>query len=237
MSPGTSYNVAVDAAARDRFGNQARSAYTTSFSTTAFRISSTSPPDNGTNVPLHAPVVVDFNDAIDTNRARGAFRIAPAVAGQLSPSSDRRRMIFTPQTDLAPQVVYSVTMDTSLRSANGARIATAYAFSFGTASFGVAQTTPSTGATNVSRFTTINVTFSGRIDTATVRSAFVMTSGGSSIPGSFTFHADLAGFTFVPANLPLAANTLHVGTLSAAMRSRNNVPMNSPHAFSFTTGN
>ncbi len=237
MAPGTTYSVSVDATAKDRYGNQARSSFATSFSTTTFRISGTSPPANSSNVPLHANIVVDFNDAIDTSRARAAFRITPSVAGQLTPSSDRRRITFTPQSDLTPQVVYSATVDTSLRSANGARISTPYSFSFATASFGVSQTTPSSGATNVSRFTTINATFTGRIDTASVRSAFVMTGGGSSLSGSFTFHTDLAGFTFVPDNLPLAANALHVVTLSTALRSRNGLPMNAAHAFSFTTGN
>jgi hypothetical protein len=227
----------VDAASKDKYGNQARSAYTTSFTTTAFRISSTSPPDNSTNVPLNASITVDFNDAVDTSSARAAFRITPAITGQLSSSPDRRRFTFTPQSDLTPQIVYSVTVDTSIRSANGARISTPYTFSFGTASFGVSQTTPSNGTTNISRFATINVTFTGRIDTASVRSAFVMTRGGTSLSGSFTFHADLGGFTFVPDNLPLAANALHVVTLSTAMRSRNGLPMNAPHAFSFTTGN
>jgi hypothetical protein len=61
-----------------------------------------------------------------------AFSISPSVSGTLQ--NNGSSFTFTPQSSLAPNTTYTVTVSTALHGNNGTAVAHPYTFSFTTGS-------------------------------------------------------------------------------------------------------
>lgn len=136
LSYNTTYNIVINTTARDKYGNQLPRQFTSSFTTQAappLQVTNIYPYNGQTNVSRYTSIEVDFNTSIDTSTVRAAFSISPAVTGYFYyyyyPIN---YFIFSPQAQLAANQLYSVTIDTTLRSLDGRRLASPYTFSFTT---------------------------------------------------------------------------------------------------------
>jgi len=237
LKANTTYTIAVSANARDKYGNQLPQRFTSSFTTAPFQVTSTYPSNGSINVPLFNSIEVDFNSPIDTGTVRSAFKLTPTTSGYFSMYDGSSYFTFYPTNELLADTTYSVTVDTSLRSKSGDKLLAPYTFSFATVPFQVTGTYPSNGATYVDRYIRIEVDFSDRIDTGSVRGAFSMKDAmGSIVVGGFSSYSGINIFYFYP-NSILAANMIYTATISIAMRSQGGQAIKAPYTFSFTTGN
>jgi hypothetical protein len=73
-------------------------------------------PERGEEQPPDAPIVLAFDQAMDSASVEAAFRIEPAVPGALA-WDDARTLRFAPAAGLAQDTAYRVTVDTTARSA------------------------------------------------------------------------------------------------------------------------
>jgi hypothetical protein len=216
---------------RSKSGDKLASPYTFSFKTTSFKVINTYPSNGNTDVCSSTDIRVAFTGPVDTSTVRNAFRITPATGGYFYQYYDYQ-FNFIPYEGLVSDSWFAVTIDTTIRSKNGDKLASPYGFSFKTSPFKVNYTYPPNGQTGVSRYINVTVEFSANIDTGTVRSAFSMpgVSGYFSINGTSYFY-------FYPSSTGLSANTTYTATISTALKSKAGSSLKAPYSFSFTTGN
>jgi hypothetical protein len=226
------YTISVNTTARDKYGNQLPQSFLSRFSTTAFRISSTYPFDNQSNVNLTSSVCIATTGILDTGSIRQSFSISPSVQGTLQFWFGDDRFSFYTLSDFTPLTTYTVTLSTGLRTITGTNLQSPHTFSFRTQAFQVSSTTPHNGATNVPRNTSIWVYLNTYVDTGSVRSAFNLPG----VAGSFSLFDGTRYFSFYPASA-LATNTNYTVTISTLLRSKSGSNLTSPYTFSFVTEN
>ncbi|HLF07702.1 MAG TPA: Ig-like domain-containing protein [Thermoplasmata archaeon] len=143
------YLVNISTAAKSAAGTPLAAPYTFSFRTAAGpgptppTVSSTTPADGETNVPLNANVTMKFSEAMDEIATKGAFSISPNVPGTITWDRAARAgitMVFLPSQPFAASTKYTVTISTAAKSLAGANMATAKVFSFTTGT--TSDTTP-----------------------------------------------------------------------------------------------
>ncbi len=171
--------------------------------TTAPIVSSTTPSDAATSIAITTTVKVVFGEAMDT-----ATITAPTTAtcgGTLQVSSDNfatcvamssatpaasdanAAFTMTPAASLANSTVYKIRVTTAAKDASANALAAQYTSTTGftTVAGGdvtpptVSSTTPTDAATGVALSTTIAVTFSEAMDTATITAPTTATCGGT----------------------------------------------------------
>jgi hypothetical protein len=222
----------------DKRGERLLGGFSSSFSTAQFAITSTSPTDGTVNWNVYSSeIIATFSDTLDTATVARAFSISPAIAGQLEYPPNFKTVYFIAAGDLAPSTTYKVTIDTSVRSTKGERIAAPYTFSFLTGPgepqpgpFGVGYTEPYGGDTTVSPDGSVQIYFDSAIDTASFRQGFSITPAVAGLIGFPTPNAavfsPLKGFPY--------ATTFTV-TLATSVRSFNGTPLAAPYTFTFAT--
>jgi hypothetical protein len=138
-------------------------------------ITTTSPGNGQTNVPLNTRIDMTWSKGMDKPSAEGAFSLAPPAAGTWSWSAGDTVQTFTPSAALQNQTQYAVMVNTSAKDAGGTSMATAFAMSFTTTKGTggntsdtipptVVSTDPQDGATNVPRDKSVSITFSEAMD-------------------------------------------------------------------------
>lgn len=234
LAANTLYTVTIITTAHDKDGHYLPQQYVSTFTTTPFRVSYTNPQNGSTNVSLSNDIVIQFTSSVDTGSILSAFKINPAITGYFNYNEGDSYFSVYPNGGFLPDTLYTVTIDTSMRSKDGTKLLLPYVFSFRTEPFSVTYTYPSNGSTGVSRsLGSIEVDFNATIDTSSIRSAFNLPG----VSGSFYFYDGGEFFLFYPTNLPLSANTTYTATILTAMRSKSGAYLKIPYTFSFTTGN
>jgi hypothetical protein len=231
----TEFTVGVDASAEDAFGNRIPAPFSSRFTTTPFRVVYTYPAAGAADVPLTMAPSFNFSVSFDTSTIRAAFHIAPATAGTLSglyPGT--YNFTFIPDNGLLGSTVYTITIDSTLKEMGGSLLRGGYVLSFTTAPFSVTSTSPSDGATGVTRYNLVQVNVNGPINSATV--------GGSiqiSPPAPYAFYS-YDGSTWFQLNATSssgwAANTTYTVTIGTGLRTMRGQALPAPYLFSFKTG-
>jgi len=231
----TTYTIRIDASARDVDGHTLAQEFGSSFTTVAFRVWNTSPANGRTGVSPADGITANFTAPIDTGTMRSAFSISPSIPGILSPWYSGFSFNAIPQ--LASEMTYTVTIGTSLRSSDGASLASPYQFSFTTAPFLVRRTDPSDGQTGTGRSYPIYVFCNAFIDSSTIRSSFsIKDSTGAAVGGTIIFYGNsYTFFQFFPATF-LAPNAWYTGRVATSLRALGGSPLKSEYVFSFKTG-
>ncbi|MBC2696984.1 MAG: PGF-pre-PGF domain-containing protein [ANME-2 cluster archaeon] len=113
----TMHEVTIGTGAEDLSGNPLATAYIWDFTTAAESdITAPTVTDNtptGTAVPVTTVITVTFNESMNTTSVEDAFSINPSVAGTLSWSGDT--MTYTPDSYLASNTKYTVTIGTDAK--------------------------------------------------------------------------------------------------------------------------
>ena len=227
LSDNTMYTVTLNATAHDVYGNRLPHPQSFSFRTSDFRVRSTYPSSGYSGLSLSYPISFRFSNATDTSTVRSAVRISPATSFSFYAYSST--IDINPTYGWLPDTMYTVRIDTSLRSSAGRRLQSPYQFVFRTQRFNVSSTSPGDGATLVSRTSYIYVSFNTSIDTSTVRSNFSM----DGVAGTFTLYS--SSFYFHP-SMTLLPYTRYTVNLQTGIRTVTGARLKSPYAFSFTTG-
>jgi flagellar hook assembly protein FlgD len=139
--------------------------------TTAPTITDNSPA--GTDVPVTANVTATFDEAMNKTSAEGALSIMPDVAGTFNWSGDA--MIFMPDTDLAYDTTYNITIGTDARDLAGNHLAESFEWNFTTTTapdyspylvtYTISNTTISPNGDGIMDDTEIDVEFSETVNT------------------------------------------------------------------------
>jgi hypothetical protein len=226
----TTYTINISSAAHDKYGNYLSEAFNSSFTTKRFQVSTITPSNGSKDIRLDANVYVRMTGKIDTSTIRAAFQINPMVDGYFTLYMNADYFYFFPKIELLPETNYTVTIDSTIRSISGNKLLSPYIFKFSTAPFKVSSTSPTDGASEVSRASDIYVYFNAGIKSDIVPTAFGITGG---VTGTFSIHDTY--FSFKP-NSILSAYTTYTVLISTLMESKGAAHLKVPYTFSFTAG-
>ena len=144
LSNSTGYTATITTGAKDAAGNQLAAnkvfAFTTIADTTPPTVTSTTPADNATGVPVGTTVTVTFSEAMDPTTINGTtFSLkvtssSAAVAGTVSYNTSTHVATFTPTAPLAASTQYTATVTTGAKDTAGNQLSPGnVSFSFTTA--------------------------------------------------------------------------------------------------------
>jgi hypothetical protein len=222
LLPNTEYNVLIsgytDIAGNS--GNGSNTPFTTGTSSDLIHptVSTISPPNGTTGVPLNAQVVAVMSDDIDpTSVSNSAITLSPVAAGTVNLASDGVTLTFVPTGSLTASKTYTVTVS-GFKDTEG-NTATTFTSTFttgtmtNTSALTVNSVTPVNGATGVAVNSTVVITFSANVNPVTVNTnsitIFDQSNGSATLAGSYAVSG--ATVTFTPQkNLPGNA-TIGVG--------------------------
>lgn len=130
--PMTRYTLTIDTTLRAMNGLLLDAPVTFSFTTGAFAVRSTWPADRSVGVSTGSSIFVLFSGRLDTSTVRAACAISPRVEGMNYSPYGWGNLYLVHSTPFQPNTTYTVTIDTSLRSQRGLRLAAPYVYSFTT---------------------------------------------------------------------------------------------------------
>ncbi len=249
LAPNTSYTVTTTSQITDVGGLSLTDPGSFSFITgsvndnTTLSVTSVSPSNNESGVPVNTIVQLQFNKAVDP------WTVTPATlqltsgtsapfAGTVSVSPDGLMATFTPSQQLSSFTDYYITasgisdMEGNLIWNSGS------SFSTGVANEGsgptITSSSPPNGANNVPANPRVDLTVSAQVDVASVNSnSIILSAGGTAVPGTATLNIAGTTLTFVPSSL-LAANTSYSVAASGFTDQSGNAVV--PFTSNFTTG-
>ena len=239
-APETYYSVTIEPTAHDAAGLTLTEPIRTAFYTrgpTSARTVATEPLAGGRVAPDTAFIVV-FDRPVDAAAARAAFRIDPAVAGELQADSavgPTEQLTFIPAEGLAAGTRYTVSVAGPLLDTDGALLADIQPLVVETA---IAPTAvrfrPASGAEGVLRGIDISVRFTRPMDRAATQRAFVVSVNGAALPGDYHWAENDTVVVFNPRDtLPWGSEVVMSVTADAA--GADGTPIEGPVTARFTT--
>ena len=167
------------------------------------RVDYTTPHDAETGVPSAVQIEIGFSESMNRESVETAFtlrRNGIPVTGsfdwiEMDGFSPDRIVIFTPETPLFHESIYTVTIAGSATDQDSApkSLAEAFQSTFSTASDpglhppGIAWTIPNHGTENIAVSSQIIVNFTESMNRDSVETAFSFTDGNEAVDGSFTW--------------------------------------------------
>ena len=222
-APETYYTVTIQSTAHDAAGVTLTEPIRTAFYTrgpTGARIVATAPLAGGRVAPDTAVIVV-FDRPVDAAAARAAFRIDPAIAGELQADTavgPTEQLTFIPDEGLAAGTRYTVLVAGPLLDTDGALLADIPALVVETAvAPAVVRFRPRSGTEAVVRGTDISVRFTRPMDRAATQRAFVVSVNGAALPGDYHWAENDTVVVFNPRDtLPWGSEVVMSVTADAA---------------------
>jgi hypothetical protein len=136
LATNTRYQVGIDTIASDVEGTSLAEPYEFSFTTEPVRISYTYPGNQQTWVDTYTTVYIRFNTDMNAESVVLAFKMVDSeskdVTGWFKWDNSQSYMTFRPDSALAADEVYSVTIDTSAKDISGGSLDKPYSFWFKT---------------------------------------------------------------------------------------------------------
>jgi uncharacterized protein YfaS (alpha-2-macroglobulin family) len=193
-------------------------------------------PEVGQVQGLDAPVVVTFDQPMETASTRAAFGIEPKVPGEVKVQG--AKLTFTPSQELRRNTAYTVTVTSTATSAGGLKLAAPVAYRFTTVGYvQVTNTQPADKTQDVPVDSKITVSFNrpivpltGISDTAGLPTPLVITP---SVTGTGTWlNTGIYQFTPQPG---LDASTDYTVTVLAGLQDTTGAVLADPYTFGFRT--
>ena len=239
-APETYYTITVGASARDTDGVALTEPLRTAFYTrgpTGVRIVAAEPLVAG-RVSAEAAFIVAFDRPVDAAAARAAFRIEPAVAGDLQADGavgPTEQLTFRPDDGLAPGTEYTIWVAGPLLDAEGGRVADIQPLVVETA---VAPTVvrfrPRPGSEQVLRGSDLSVRFTRPMDRAATQRAIAVSAAGDALQGDFEWTENDTVVVFNPRD-PLPWGTEIVMSVTADAAGADGTPIGRPVTARFAT--
>jgi RHS repeat-associated protein len=250
LAPNTTYTVVTTSQIMDVGGlalaNPGTFSVTTGTvtATTTPSVTSVSPTNSQTEVPINGIVQLKFNKPIDPWTVTSAtfqvmYGMNSVLAGTVSVSTDGQTVTFTPSTQLDSFTTYYVQATSGIADIEGHGLSPfGSSFTTGSATDTSAPTvlmiSPTNGASGVPANVRVDLVTSAPLSAASIGSnAVVVTTGGVPVSGTVTLNSVGTILTFVPTNL-LSASTTYTVTASGFTDQAGNAIV--PFTSSFTTG-
>ncbi len=158
-----------------------------------------------------APIVLQFNYAMDIDQLSEVMEIKPAISGKLSWSNDYKRIELDPESQLPADTTYTISFTGPLRDAGGDDLPQPEAVTFTTPPV-ILSATPK--GDNNHPADTIKIRFDRPMDAASTEAAFQIEP---ITPGSFRWEETILIFT--PEDGYLAENSDFTVTIATSARS------------------
>jgi hypothetical protein len=209
-------------------------------------VSSTSPTNGATGVPIDQPLTATFGEALNcTTVTTSTFTVTgpggTPVTGTILCAGTSAT--FTPTSLLASNTAYTATLTTGITDSEGDPLASNFVWRFTTgASSGataptVTFTSPANNASGVPINRKITATFSQAMVPSTITTSTFTVTGPAATPvaGAITYDTINNIATFAPAS-NLASNTLFTATITTRVTNLSGTAMANNFVWSFTTG-
>jgi O-glycosyl hydrolase len=211
---------------------------------TAPTVTSTTPANNATGVPVGTAISATFSRAMNISTVTSAaFTLTAtggsAVAGTVSYNASTLTATFTPSASLAYNTQYTASLTASATASDGAAMSASYSWLFTTAAAPapvVSTVTPADGSTGVSIGTTVTATFSTAMNASSITaSTFTLAAqGGAAVTGAVSYDAASQTATFTP-TAGLSYGTAYTATLATGVTSSSGTALAAAKTWSFTT--
>lgn len=208
--------------------------------TTPPTVTSVSPADGVTGVPVNSAISVVFSEPMDPDSINPATFFV-AVGGNTATgeiSYGGQQATLTISSDLPPLSLHTVTVTGGVRDLAGNPLGSNFVWTFTTADEvdllppAVVLTTPSQGATSVSAAATLIVLFNEDVDPSTVTaSTFRLNDGVQNISGTVDATGTMASFA---PTAPLTFDTEYTATLTSGVADLSGNNLDPDFVWSFT---
>lgn len=242
LTPNTTYVGMVTTAVKDLNGNALQQDYIWTFTTGTTlqpKVTATSPVNDETDVVLNKVIRATFNMPMDASTINATtFTLKQGVtpvSGVVTYVGNNA--FFTPNTNLAPNLVYTATITTGASNIVGTPMAIDYVWNFTTgASIApkVILTSPTSNENEVQLNKVITATFDMAMNPLTIPTSFTLKQGNNVIAGNVTYVGTTASFT--PTNL-LLENTTYTATISTIAKNVAGIALANDYVWNFTTLN
>jgi hypothetical protein len=237
LAPKEEYTVTIDATASDALGARLPEPYQLSFTTEALEVDYTSPSHNQTWVPPTTYIRIAFNTDMDVESVNSAFKMVDSELWEVTGTfawSDRQRVIFFPNSALAVDEEYTVTIDTTASDARGTRLSEPYQFSFITQPLMITSVKPTHKSTWIPVTTNVLIAFNTDMDMESVNSAFRMVdSEQKEVAGEFVWQS-LSRLEFDP-DSDLAYGEKYTVTIDTNAKDTYGATLSQAYTFWFKT--
>jgi ketosteroid isomerase-like protein len=253
LATGVSFTATITTGAKDPAGVGLTANYVWTFATTsAPKISSTTPASGRTNVPLNQKIAATFNAPMNSSTITAAGTLTlnvtsggVVVPGVVTYDAASSTAILAPAGALAASTQYTATVTTAAQSAPGIALPTNHVWSF-TTGIGVnsgaprvTSTNPANAALNVPINQKIAATFSDAMDPATISApgtfTIAETISGTPVPGAIVYDAASNTALFSPAS-GLSVNTEFTAKITTGAADLTGIAVGANFVWSFTTG-
>jgi fibronectin type 3 domain-containing protein len=246
LTASASYTAKLGTGIRAADGTPLASAVSWSFSVAApaaLTVTATAPASGATGVPATVAPRATFSRALDPSTVTAStFTLTGpngSVAGGVSYDSGTTSASLTPSSALAAGT-YTARLAATVAASDGTQLGSAYSWSFTVSataqSLTITGTTPSDGATGVSRDTSVTATFSASLDPTTVTAANVQLrdSGGSAVDATVTYDDPSRTVTLKPSS-QLSGGATYTVDVSTAVHATDGTPLTAEKTWSFST--
>ncbi|QOG01191.1 Ig-like domain-containing protein [Flavobacterium sp. MDT1-60] len=240
LAENTTYTAKITTKAKDVMGNFLQLEYVWVFSTgTLLRpvVITADPINNAVSVPLNKTISATFNMAMNPATLNSTtFKVnqgTNAVAGSISYTGSTT-VSFIPASPLLPNKIYTVTITTGAKNAQGTAMTADFIWNFTTDMIpAVTATDPMNNAVNVALNQTVTADFSTIMDVASINAAtFTLKQGATTIPGTVSYSGTTASFK--PTN-SLVLGKIYTATITNGAKSAAGTPLASDYVWNFTT--
>jgi hypothetical protein len=254
----TLFTVTITTGAQDLAGASLASNYVWTFLTvpapTVPTVIATVPVNGATAVPINQALTATFSEAMTPASINSATFLltvkgGASVSGVVTYVAAGSIATFTPDTNLAPDTVYTATITTGATALDGAVLAQNYVWSFTTAALQIVipptviSTIPADLALGVPLNQIVSATFSTAMDPATITTitpptftlTYVASGVTTPVSGLVAYAAVGNTLTFTPA-APLAPSTTFTATITTAAQDLAGIGLANDKVWTFTTG-
>lgn len=238
LAGSTTYTVDVTPGLQAVDGAMLAEGYRWSFQTLPPEILRVSPSQNQTGIALESDVTIAFSQPMDPASVEMAFSMASAgddITGEFRWTEDDTEVSFTPAELLAMETTYTVSVDASARSANGAAtLDSPYTWTFTTVPYPrVIETRPADGATEVDpTWLNPSIRFSVPVDFETVQDRISI----SPEPEDWAVTTNEWDRNHISIDFTPDEYTTYTITVDAGVQDLRGNVMEEPFSYSFTTG-
>ena len=213
--------------------------------TTPPTVSSNSPANGATDIPVGDALSVTFSEAMNASTITStSFTLVDAgsnpVSGAVSYNAGTNTATFTPAAALSLNTTYTATITTAAKDVAGNALAANHVWSFTTETDTtpptVSSTNPASSAIDVAVGITPSATFDEAMNAATITTtSFTLVDAGSNpVSGAVSYNTGTHTATFTP-TATLATNTIFTATITTAVTDVAGIALATNYSWSFTT--
>ncbi|MDX2253577.1 MAG: Ig-like domain-containing protein [Nitrospira sp.] len=250
----TSFTVTLTTGIRDLARNTLQTNYIWTFTTgvapdtTSPTVTTTTPVDGATNVPIAATIMGTFDEPLaPASVTATTFTLKDGannqIPGNITVNGSTAVFSLLPGSLMNYATNYTATLTTGVKDLAGNPIQSSYTWSFTTMNVpdtippSVTSTMPFNGASNASTIAPIVATFSESISqsSVTTNSFTIRDTGNNLVTGSLAVNGTDVSFT--PASgRPLANNMTYTVSLTTGIKDQSGNTLQAPYSWSFSTG-